>query len=256
MRCCCTSWLHDLPVSPNNRLVGIHMLLAIDTSTRLAGIALYDSRRGLIAEYTWHSANRHTVELMPAIDRMMTQSEVTPAALCAIAVAIGPGSFTGLRVALAAAKGLSLAYALPLLGVPTLDVVAYPHHRQPLPVVAVVQAGRGRVCWARYPAGTTTEERPRSYELATIAELGERIAGENLIAGELFEADRAALQQTLGARATLLLPALSLPRPGFLAELGWQRYEAGERDDVATLSPIYLHDPIHPAGSSTAKRER
>ena len=110
------------------------MLLAIDTSTKLAGIALYDGARGLIAEYNWHSANRHTEELMPAVAQMMAQAGVTPRDLPAVAVALGPGSFTGLRVALAAAKGLALANGLTLLGVPTLDAVAYPHQAQPVPV--------------------------------------------------------------------------------------------------------------------------
>ena len=230
------------------------MLLALDTSTRLAGIALYDGQRGLVAEHTWHSANRHTVELVPAIDRLMQQSGVEPNGLHAIAVAIGPGSFTGLRVALAAAKGLSFAYSLPLLGIPTLDAVAYPHLRQSLPVVAVVQAGRGRVCWARYDAGEASQVDPATYGLATIAELSTQIAGCCLIAGELYAADRAALHQLLGQKATLLSPALSLPRPGYLAEIGWRRFERGGRDDVATLSPIYLHDPIQPAAAATADR--
>ena len=85
------------------------MLLAIDTSTKQAGIALYDGARGLIAEYNWHSANRHTEELMPAVAQMLAQASVKPSGLRAVAVALGPGSFTGLRVGLAAAKGLALA---------------------------------------------------------------------------------------------------------------------------------------------------
>jgi tRNA threonylcarbamoyladenosine biosynthesis protein TsaB len=219
------------------------MLLALDTSTRLAGVALYSGEDGLIAEFSWHSANRHTVELMPRVDQMLAQTGVARTDLRAVAVALGPGSFTGLRVALAAAKGLALAGDLALLGVPTLDVVAYPHSRQPLPVIAVVQAGRGRVCWAPYahaPAGWAASA---PYELATISALAAMISHSVQIAGELMPADREQLAALTKGRAVLLPPALSFRRPGCLAEIGWSRYAAGERDEPASLKPIYLHEP-------------
>jgi tRNA threonylcarbamoyladenosine biosynthesis protein TsaB len=219
------------------------MLLALDTSTRLAGIALYSGTDGLIAEYSWHSANRHTVELMPRVAQMLAQAGVSSSGLRAIAVALGPGSFTGLRVALAAAKGLALAEDLALLGIPTLEAVAYPHSRQSLPVIAVVQAGRGRVCWAPYahgPAGWTVRA-PAG--LATIPALAATISRPTQIAGELAPKDREQLAGLSGGRAVLLPSALAIRRPGCLAEIGWNRYAAGERDDPASLSPIYLHEP-------------
>ena len=219
------------------------MLLALDTATRLAGIALYSGDHGLLAEYSWHSANRHTAELMPRVAQMLTQAGVASTDLRAVAVALGPGSFTGLRVALAAAKGLALAQNLALLGVPTLDVVAYPHSRQPLPVIAVVQAGRGRVCWAPYAHSPTGWAASAPYGLATIAALAATIFHPTMIAGELAPADREQLAKMSGGQAVLLPPALSVRRPGCLAEIGWARYAAGERDDPASLNPIYLHEP-------------
>jgi tRNA threonylcarbamoyladenosine biosynthesis protein TsaB len=219
------------------------MLLALDTSTRLAGIALYTGRDGLVAEYVWHSANRHTVELMPRVAQMLEQAGVTRADLKAVAVALGPGSFTGLRVALAAAKGLALASDLVLIGVPTLDAVAYPHSQQSMPVIATVQAGRGRVCWAPYDHGPTGWAAASSYGLATIPALAETISRPTLVAGELTADARAQLAALSGGQAILLPPALAIRRPGCVAEIGWSRYAAGERDDLASLSPIYLHEP-------------
>jgi tRNA threonylcarbamoyladenosine biosynthesis protein TsaB len=219
------------------------MLLALDTSTRLAGIALYNGTDGLIAEHSWHSANRHTAELMPRVAHMLAQAGVASTNLRAVAVALGPGSFTGLRVALAAAKGLALAGHLALLGVPTLDAVAYPHSRQPLPVIAVVQAGRGRVCWAPYAHGPAGWAAVAPYGLATIAALATPISRPTLIAGELAPADREQLAALTGGQAVLLPPALSTRRAGYLAEMAWRRFTAGERDDLASLSPIYLHEP-------------
>ena len=229
------------------------MLLAIDTSTKQAGIALYDGARGLIAEYNWHSANRHTEELMPAVAQMLAQASAKPSGLRAMAVALGPGSFTGLRVGLAAAKGLALANDLTLLGIPTLDTVAYPHQAQPVPVVAVLQAGRGRVYWAPYahgPGGWAAQEPPR---LSTVPELANTVVRPLMFVGEVSTADRETLISWAGrARANFLPSALSLRRAGYLAELGWRRFDAGEADDPAALSPIYLQQPDGTTGSTPA----
>lgn len=225
------------------------MLLALDTSTRWAGAALYDGDgdRGLLAEYNWHSANRHTVELLPQVAHMLAQAEVQPVDLRAVAVALGPGSFTGLRVALAAAKGLALALQIPLLGVPTLDAAAYGHQDAPTPVIAVIQAGRGRVCWALYAHGPAGWAPQTAYALTTIEALAQTVTRPTLFVGELLQADRELLLQWCGGgRARFASPALSMRRAGHIAELGWQRWQAGQADDPATLSPIYLHQPPPP----------
>jgi len=96
------------------------VLLAIDTSTRTVGIALYDGAQ-VLHETVWTSLDHHTVELAPAVAQALSKSGLTPESLEAIAVATGPGSFTGLRIGLAMTKGLSLAHKIPIIGVPTLD---------------------------------------------------------------------------------------------------------------------------------------
>jgi tRNA threonylcarbamoyladenosine biosynthesis protein TsaB len=223
------------------------LLLAIDTSSRQAGVALFQGGRGLLAEYNWHSANRHTEELIPALEMLLAGAGCRVSDLTAIAVALGPGSFSGLRVGLAAAKGLAVASRVKLLGVSTLDVTAFPHHAQPLPVVAVVQAGRGRLYSARYEGGVRGP-----YRLSTPPELAAHTAGPVLFVGELTAADRAALTQALGEADAQFLPSSqSLRRAGCLAELAWRRFERGEADDAASLSPLYLQQPdgAHPDGA-------
>jgi len=219
------------------------MLLALDTSTRLAGIALYDGERGLIAENLWHSANQHTVELMPRVDQLLRQAGARPSDLQAVAVALGPGSFTGLRVALAAAKGLAIAGGAILLGIPTLDVTAYPHSHQDLPVLALLQAGRGRVCWALYGHGPSGWGVQAPYRISSLDAMVAALSEPVLIAGELLPSTRELLGHRLAGRGQLLPSALSTRRPGCLAELGWARYQAGEADDIGALSPIYLSEP-------------
>lgn len=128
--------------------------LAIDSATEMAGLALSDGAR-LVAESHWRSHRRHTVELGPRLAAMLEDAALCPADLAGIAVAIGPGSYTGLRIGLSLAKGLALGADLPIVGLPTLDILAdalMPAHAPPeTGFWALLQAGRGRVVAARYP---------------------------------------------------------------------------------------------------------
>jgi len=215
------------------------LLLAIDTATHMAGIALYD-QNGLHVEQTWRSRANHTVELMPSIVRACEQQGLAPSALTAVGASLGPGSFTGLRVGLSVAKGLALALDIPVLGVPTLDATAYAHSRETLPVCAVLPAGRGRWCVAFYQTIAGDWQRRSDHALMNTDDLVAALQEPALVCGELNvqlirELRRAAPREVVIAR-----PASAARRSGYLAELAWQRFVAGERDDLASLSPIYL----------------
>lgn len=219
------------------------MLLAIDTASRVTGLALYD-QAGLHMEQMWLTGDNHTVELMPYIVRACEQQGLAPSALQAVAVSLGPGSFTGLRVGLSVAKGLALALGIPVLGVPTLDAIAYTHSRETLPVCAVLPAGRGRWCTALYQSrGASGWHRTSDYVLASADDLIVLLQEPTLICGEL-DLHLVEVLRTVAAeraeRAIIASPALSMRRTGYLAELAWQRFCAGERDELASLSPIYL----------------
>ena len=220
------------------------MLLAIDTATNLAGLALYDQAAGwVLGEETWQSVNNHTVELMPRLVRLMDQQKLAPADLSGLVVSLGPGSFTGLRIGLAMAKGLALACDLPLVGIPTLEVVARPHMTQPCPIWAILQAGRGRICAGHYVRRKGRWRRQGDNQLTTIEALCDVIEGQVLVCGEIKSQDVEVLSQRLGARATIASPAASLRRPAYLAELGWERLARGDVDDPRSLAPIYLQNP-------------
>ena len=221
------------------------MLLAIDTSTRTVGVALYDGDQ-IWNETTWTSHDYHTVELAPGIQDILQKSGVAITEIEAIAVAIGPGSFTGLRIGLAVAKGIALARHIPTLGVPTLDIVA-----AATPVIAdsslaaVLRAGRGRLAVGWYQANRTGWRSTNSIEVLTAQDLSDKIQESTLVCGEINEDERRLLVRKRKL-VRLLSPARSLRRPGYLAEIGWRRWRAGKFDDPATLAPIYLHhsDPI------------
>ncbi len=119
-------------------------LLAIDTSTRAVGLALYNGAQ-ILNETMWVSRDYHTVELAPAISDALLKNGLEAKDLCAVAVALGPGSFTGLRIGLALAKGLAIVRHIPIIGIPTLDSLAVGQPLIQLPMAAVLRAGRGRL---------------------------------------------------------------------------------------------------------------
>jgi len=220
------------------------MLLAIDTATRMAGLALYDEAQGwVLGEELWHSANNHTVELMPRLVRMLSLQGLDPGDLTGLVVSLGPGSFTGLRIGLSLAKGLALAGHLPMVGIPSLDIVAEPHKPQNLPIWAVLRAGRGRICAANYVRYRGRWRRRGPMQLTTWDELLEQVLEPALFCGEIDDREAGAIRRHLGDAALVVSPAATPRRAGYLAELGWQRLARGDADDAETLAPIYLPQP-------------
>jgi tRNA threonylcarbamoyladenosine biosynthesis protein TsaB len=229
------------------------MLLALDTATRATGLALFDGQT-LVAELNWQSSNGQTTELLPRLVQLMGWHGLQPTDLTCLAVSLGPGSFTGLRVALSLAKGMALAHQLPLIGVPTLDATAFPHVGHAEPVCAVVQAGRGRIYWATYRPGPTVADGVlvslgpwRGWHtpalLSTVEEMAAAAQETTVFAGELLAETRHQLEAQLGDLAILAPPTVAARRAGHLAELGWQRWQAGQATTPASLSPIYLREP-------------
>ncbi len=215
------------------------MLLAIDTATRQVSMALHDGQ-AILAEETWRSKDHHTVELTPALLAMLNRVGVTPTALIALAVAQGPGSYTGLRIGMSLAKGLALAAdpPLPIVAIPTLDIVAaaQPHYADRLCVVS--QAGRGRinVCFYTWQGEWQAAGKPF---VSTWAALCEHLEGTVQVAGEIDVEGRARLA-ALGERALVASAALGLRRAGFLAELALRRLAAGDFTDAASVAPLYV----------------
>jgi tRNA threonylcarbamoyladenosine biosynthesis protein TsaB len=220
------------------------VLLAMDTSTRIVGLALYDGIQ-VINESSWSSKDYHTVELAPAVAEALKKANLTYETLGALAVALGPGSFTGLRIGLALAKGLALARHIPIIGIPTLDILAAAQAVQPKRLGAVLRAGRGRLAVGWYSAQDNAWIKAGETEVCTPEELALKIDHATYLCGELNEVEREFFGRE-APHAELASPVQSLRRSGFLAELAWKRWKTGSVDDPASLSPIYLHyhDPI------------
>lgn len=219
------------------------MLLAVDTSTAQMGLAVYVGAQ-VIGEYTWRSNQHHTVELAPAVAELLSRSGLTTDDIQALGVALGPGSFTSLRVGLSLVKGLALARHLPLIGIPTLDIYAASQPVSKLPLLAAIQAGRGRLAISRYKGTKKGWQATGSARVASIDTLIEEIQTPSIVCGEFTAAERQQLANR--EHVKLVSPAQSVRRPAILAELAWVRWQRGEADDEATLAPIYLHtaEPI------------
>ncbi|MBN1220548.1 MAG: tRNA (adenosine(37)-N6)-threonylcarbamoyltransferase complex dimerization subunit type 1 TsaB [Anaerolineae bacterium] len=218
------------------------MILAIDTATQYAGLALYQPDT-VFAEETWFSGRNHTVELMPRIERMLKLANLKVQDLTALAVSLGPGSFTGLRIGLAAAKGMALPHKLPVVGVPTLEIVAYPFRSSSLPVWAIAQAGRGRIlaaCFGRVDGDWQVLDEPG---LTSFADLARKIDTPALCVGEIDQEATQILRRNSQHKARVVSPAARVRRASYLAEIAAVRLEAGVRDDPDTLAPIYLSSP-------------
>jgi tRNA threonylcarbamoyladenosine biosynthesis protein TsaB len=215
------------------------MLLAVDTSTTWIGLALYDGVR-VLGEMTWQSQNHHTVELSPGIQEILERCGVRSTDLQALAVATGPGSFTSLRIGLALVKGMALALRIPVVGVPTLDILAAAQPVREVQLAAILQAGRGRLAVGWYELRDGGWKARGEPQVTNAEELVLKINKPTLVVGEMNAAERQVLARRR-KNALMVSPANSLRRPSYLAEIAWERWQAGQVDEVVSLSPIYLH---------------
>ena len=212
------------------------MLLAVDTSTTQVGIALYDGAQ-VIGEFSWRSSRRHTVELAPAISDLLTRCGLTMDDVKALGIALGPGSFTSLRVGLALVKGLALSKDIPLIGIPTLDILSQAQPASELPMAVAIQAGRSRFALGWYKSSEKGWQAQGEARIVTVEEINAEVESPSILCGEFSAKNR---QEISNENIQLVSPAGSIRRPAVLAELAWARWQAGNVDDAASLAPIYL----------------
>jgi tRNA threonylcarbamoyladenosine biosynthesis protein TsaB len=215
------------------------MLLAIDTSTAQIGLALYDGNQ-ILSEMTWTTRQHHTTELAPALSGLLNRCGVSIDMVNALGVAIGPGSFTSLRVGLSLVKGIALARHIPVIGISTLDIIAMAQPAGKHPLAVVIQAGRKRIAVGWYKYLKNEWQAQGGVKGATIDELADEIESPTYVAGELSFDDRSRLARK---RVNILLasPVHCIRRPSILADLAWARWKKNEVDDAASLAPVYLH---------------
>src|ERR1700690_2518144 len=159
------------------------ILFAVDTSTAQTGLALYDGSQ-VLAEMMWQSHQHHTVELAPAFTELLKRTDKKVSDIEALGVAIGPGSFTSLRVGLSFVKGLALARKIPLIGIPSLDILAAAQPIVKMRLATILQAGRTRIALGWYKVEDHQWKSEGDVTVSSVDALADSIDAPTLIAGE------------------------------------------------------------------------
>ena len=215
-------------------------ILAIDTATQVSSVAVA-SREKLSAELTVQASLMHSETLMPHVEQVLRMAGCRKEELEGIAVSIGPGSFTGLRIGLAAAKAMGYALSVPVVGVSTLEALAC-HY--PVPNVCVVcmldaQKGNAYVGQYHWENGVLVEAAPVVVQSLSEAIQSCAMAGEPVVLlGDVMQKKRDRL--TLPANVAIAPAHLVMPRAACVAMRGLSRLAAGESDPIMTLEPCYI----------------
>jgi tRNA threonylcarbamoyladenosine biosynthesis protein TsaB len=227
-------------------------ILALDSSTDACSVAL--SVNGVISSRFEITAQSHTQRLLPMVDELLAEQQLTLKDLDALAFGRGPGSFTGLRICMGVVQGLAYGTGLPVIPVSTLEAMAMGFYRQNpqvnLPVLAALDARMAEVYWALYAPGDKGIPRPITDEFV--------MPPENLLA-QLARMDQSSL---IGIGAGWHYPAMPdnlaatiditrSPRAEDMVLLAARRYDAGQVESIDNVQPVYLRDSI-----SWQKRQR
>ncbi|MSR81589.1 MAG: tRNA (adenosine(37)-N6)-threonylcarbamoyltransferase complex dimerization subunit type 1 TsaB [Candidatus Latescibacteria bacterium] len=217
------------------------LILALDTATPAGSVALVDEERTLVSRY-FDVGLQHSQRLFVEVEDALKVAGCTFAQVGAIAVSIGPGSFTGLRIGLSAAKGFCLAGALPLVTVSTLEVLAARLPFARYPVCPMLDARKSEVYTALYD---TSAGWPRLLE-APRALVPQVLMAERAGIPTLFTGDGALAYSELVAACPQAMQApfpCSRPEAAVLGWLAQARLKAGEVADLVSVEPEYLRGP-------------
>jgi tRNA threonylcarbamoyladenosine biosynthesis protein TsaB len=215
-------------------------ILSIETSTMLGGVAIVDEQAGLVAETKLNVKTTHSERLMTAVDNTLQQSELSLNDIDVFAVAIGPGSFTGLRIGLSTAKGLSYSTGKPLVTVPTLDAFAWNFSYSMHPVCLMLDARRSEV----YAAVYRWEENGFRTVLEAISvrpeKLLDKLEEKILFAGEGALLYKKRITDIMKDRAVFAGADKMVPSPANVAVLGLERAVRDEYAPAAETVPLYI----------------
>ncbi|RKY65697.1 MAG: tRNA (adenosine(37)-N6)-threonylcarbamoyltransferase complex dimerization subunit type 1 TsaB [Candidatus Latescibacterota bacterium] len=217
-------------------------VLGIETATELASVALVEDGE-VLAEVLLPLRRKLTEELVPVIDWTLKRAGVKLGELDGVAVSIGPGSFTGLRVGMSTAKGLCFACGLPLVGVPTLKAMASRLALSQLPICPLLDARRNQIYSALYKfeGGSLKELSPP--RATSLEELLSSLERPVVFTGDAVGKFRRKIEE-LKCGATFAPPELSRPAASSVAALGSVALAEGETSDLSSLEPIYIRSPV------------
>lgn len=219
------------------------LILALDTATEKGSLALVAEEQ-VLREYTLESHDSYLTRLMPEVAALLTVTGKALTDLTAVAVSLGPGNFTGLRIGIATAKTLAWSLKCPLVAVSTLEVLAaqFPFH--PHPIGVVMDAKRGEVFWGLFAC---PEDQPQVLEgplRLAAADLPARLPRPLLLTGPGLEVHLGVLTHELSPEIALAPPEMRWPLAPTLARLARQRLKQGLTANPAQLVPTYLRPAL------------
>ena len=217
-------------------------LLAIDTSTRYAGVGLWKGER-LISALSWYSHRNHTAELMPAIEHVLGQAGVGAVSLGGIAVALGPGGFSALRVGISVAQGLALSLSVSVCGVGTLEMEAYSYAGTGLPICSLLDSSRGEVAAALFQNSRGRWRKLEEERICSPEELLRTVSRRTLFCGEGVPPRSEYLRDALGRKGVIVDSYTPASRLWALGSLARERMKEGDADSLSALQPLYLRSP-------------
>jgi tRNA threonylcarbamoyladenosine biosynthesis protein TsaB len=216
-------------------------ILAIDTATQVSSVAVLKEGR-LLAELTMQGKLTHSETLLPHIEQVLKMAAVAKEELTGIAVSNGPGSFTGLRIGLAAAKAMSYVLGIPLVGVSTLQALAYQLPAPGVRVMCLLDAQKGNAYVESYRWENNSLQVVDSVQVAKITDIVAACANMNeqvILLGDAVQ-KKVAGKLELPANVSVAPPHIVMPRAACVAMLGQAKLMAGETDNVMDLEPVYI----------------
>lgn len=222
------------------------LVLAIDTATKIGSVALYDDKIGVIGEINLYVKVNHSNVIMDAVDSLFKLSGLNIKDVDRIAVTIGPGSFTGIRIGTAIAKGLAYSLKKPIVGVNELDVLAHMGENREDIIVPLIDARKERVYFSKYRYVDSILLREEEYKDGELRDVLEELKGKKVtFIGDGAIVNEKLINEILEKDYTIFSKANSIPRAGVAAQISLHLPE----DNLYTLEPLYVN-------KSQAEREK
>ena len=216
-------------------------VLGIDTSTAVGSIGIIEDE-SIIAEYSLNIVESHSARLMPAIDDVLKRAALKIQEIDAFAVTIGPGSFTGLRIGVGTVKSFCYALKKPIVGVVTLDVLAYNLKFADKLICPILDARKQEVYTAIYRGGSKLV-RQTDYLCTKIESILEHLTEPTIFVGDGLNRYREVIVQNLKEHAIIVEPLFRFCRGAVVALLGYERIANGESDNYFSITPFYIRKP-------------
>jgi tRNA threonylcarbamoyladenosine biosynthesis protein TsaB len=217
-------------------------ILGIETSTKTGSVAIV-SEDGVIAQYSLNIEVTHSERLMATVDRVLKDTGLVIADIDGFAIAIGPGSFTGLRIGLAAVKGLAFSTNKPVAAVPTLEALAWNLPYSAYPICPLLDARKNEVYAAMYRFEETALVHIMAEAVISLSQLADRISEKTVFTGEGSLLFRDNIEKIFGDRALFAPRSATLPSAATIAEIGLTMIKSNRQADPDSLTPMYIRRP-------------